>query len=141
MQVVKYEDKFFSELYEVEKESFHDCFSEKTMKEELLNKNYYVLLEEGVLLGYAGYLSILPEAEIIKVAIKKKERGKGYGRLLLAYILEEGKKKGITTFFLEVRHSNEQAIKLYEKSGFYSYGIRKNYYEGIEDAILYRKDL
>ncbi len=141
MQVVKYEDKFFSEVYGLEKDSFHDCFSEKMMKEELSDKNYFVLLKEGALIGYAGYLSILPEAEIIKIAIKKKERGKGYGKLLLAYILEEGKKSGIETFFLEVRRSNKQAIKLYEKSGFCSYGIRKKYYEGTEDAILYRKDL
>jgi len=45
---------------------------------------------------------------------------------------------------LEVRKSNIPAQKLYEKFGFKKCGLRKNYYENKEDAILYqleRKDI
>ena len=48
--------------------------------------------------------------------------------------------RGAVTLFLEVRASNEDAIRLYEKSGFIKTGVRKNYYENKEDAILYNRD-
>ena len=40
-------------------------------------------------------------------------------------------------FFLEVRQSNEAAIKLYESQGFVKEGIRKNFYEmPVENAVI-----
>ena len=45
--------------------------------------------------------------------------------------------RGANEIFLEVRSSNCKAISLYEKYGFIKTGVRKNYYENKEDAILY----
>lgn len=43
---------------------------------------------------------------------------------------------------LEVRVSNESAIKLYEKFGFKNVGIRKNYYQdNFEDAYLMVREM
>ena len=44
------------------------------------------------------------------------------------------------TIFLEVNSINYKAISLYEKYGFKSYLIRKNYY-GENDAVLMKLDL
>ena len=49
--------------------------------------------------------------------------------------------KKITQIFLEVRVSNESAKALYLKLGFKPVGIRKNYYENSEDAIVMLKVL
>ena len=57
--------------------------------------------------------------------------------LLVSQLEEEGRKRGIKTFFLEVRKSNAPAIHLYESCGFAAQGIRKNFYENPrEDGIL-----
>ena len=52
-------------------------------------------------------------------------------------ILEEGRKRGMTTFTLEVRVSNLTAVHVYEKLGFRSVGIRKGFYDAPkEDAMV-----
>ena len=40
---------------------------------------------------------------------------------------------------LEVKEKNVPAIKLYEKYGFEKVGIRKKYYNGIDNAIIMTK--
>lgn len=54
--------------------------------------------------------------------------------------MEELRKKGIQTLWLEVRESNSIARRLYEKQGFNEVDIRKNYYPkpngGRENAVV-----
>lgn len=55
----------------------------------------------------------------------------------LTELLKEGKNRGVAHFTLEVRVSNAPAIHLYEKLGFTSAGIRKNFYDcPKEDAMI-----
>ena len=50
---------------------------------------------------------------------------------------EMTQQKGIERYTLEVRVSNQAAIHLYEKLGFASVGIRKNFYsKPAEDAMI-----
>ena len=143
MKVKKYESKYFSSLYEIEKEAFSDFWSEKGMKDELSLKqaNYYVAEDGGEIIGFAGFWLIIDEAEIMKVAVRKSERGKGVGNALLLAIIEDAAMMGAKTILLEVREGNTPARKLYEKHGFISYATREKYYEGKENAILYKKNL
>ena len=143
MKVKKYESKYFSSLYEIEKEAFSDFWSEKGMKDELSLKqaNYYVAEDDGEIIGFAGFWLIIDEAEIMKVAVRKSERGKGVGNALLLAIIEDATMMGAKTILLEVREGNTPARKLYEKHGFISYTTREKYYEGKENAILYKKNL
>ena len=51
---------------------------------------------------------------------------------------------GAEQAFLEVRVSNDPAIKLYESNGFRQVGRRKHYYPAgdvREDALVYRREL
>jgi ribosomal-protein-alanine N-acetyltransferase len=51
--------------------------------------------------------------------------------------MEMAGERGASSFTLEVRVSNASAIHLYEKLGFQSVGIRKNFYEKpTEDAMI-----
>ena len=61
---------------------------------------------------------------------------------LLDVMDDIGGKAGAKAVTLEVRPSNTEAIKLYEKRGFVVKGIRKNYYtETGEDALVMWADL
>ena len=57
--------------------------------------------------------------------------------MLLQNVHEDARNKGVKRFFLEVRKSNEKALKLYEKAGFTRLSVRKAYYQDpVEDAIV-----
>ena len=52
-------------------------------------------------------------------------------------MFEEARERGINSITLEVRRSNEAAIKLYERMGFEQTAIRKDFYmKPKEDAII-----
>ena len=52
-------------------------------------------------------------------------------------LIEKMAQRGITRIVLEVRVSNDPAIRLYERHGFLVVGTRKNFYEKpVEDAYV-----
>jgi hydroxylamine reductase (hybrid-cluster protein) len=61
----------------------------------------------------------------------------GHDLKMLEELLRLGAERGITAYTLEVRVSNAPAIRLYEKFGFVSEGIRPGFYEKpTEDAMI-----
>ena len=75
------------------------------------------------------------EREILNVAVDPAQRRKG---IALALVLDE-LARGPGRWFLEVRASNEAAIRLYETAGFERCGSRPGYYqEPAEEAIVMR---
>lgn len=126
-------------LSELEKDNFSIPWSEKTFLEAIESKdyNYYVVEENGIIIGGCGVHNILGEGDITNVVIHKSYRGQGIAFKMLSVLLEESIKLGIHSFALEVRESNEAAIHLYHKLGFQKEGIRKNFYElPPENAII-----
>lgn len=96
----------------------------------------------STLFGYICGRSVLDEAEIVKIAVKRDVRRQGVATRLLACALEKVFQKGGRTCYLEVRSSNMSARSFYEKNGFSGTGIRKNYYTSPrEDAVLMVKSL
>ena len=96
--------------------------------------------EEGII-GFMIIRLIKDQAEIITVAIDRKERNKGFGKFLLRKSIENIKDKGGAIIFLEVAESDEAALNLYKSSGFEVIGKRNNYYtraEKMVDAINMR---
>ena len=83
------------------------------------------------------------EAEIITMAILPKYQNQGIGFLILTELEGILSKISCNTVFLEVASNNLIAIHLYDKLGFKSFGIRKNYYSVSEkkkvNAILMKK--
>lgn len=70
--------------------------------------------------------------------MKTHEKGHRYGFDKYSCYLCQEKQPGFLT--LEVRQSNENAIRLYSNAGFVKVGERKNYYsEPAENAILMTK--
>lgn len=117
-----------------------DCYSNELIKESLINSSNctYLATLDSVPIGYISYSLVCDEAELIKVVVLKEYRNNGYGKSLIKKSIELLKEKNIKNIFLEVRENNNIAIKVYEYIGFDKINIRKKYYDGCIDAIIYR---
>ncbi|MEQ1886290.1 MAG: ribosomal protein S18-alanine N-acetyltransferase [Bryobacteraceae bacterium] len=89
-----------------------------------------VSMSSRQVIGFLASRQIAPdEREILNVAVVPPERGRGVGRRLLETMLAHSSGK----CFLEVRQSNENAIRLYESLGFERVGLRENYYHSPDE--------
>ncbi|WP_218644596.1 ribosomal protein S18-alanine N-acetyltransferase [Thiomicrorhabdus cannonii] len=111
--------------------------------------NYIFCNADGEGLGYACVLTVLDEAHLLNLCVAPKFQGRGLGKQALQTLQSKLKESDFNIMFLEVRGSNEAALKLYERCGFNRDGVRANYYrchewdeekgalvETKEDAIL-----
>jgi len=78
---------------------------------------------------------------LIRVNEAAKRKGQCRFTALLHHVLAEAKELGARRATLEVRASNAQARRLYERLGFYVAGTRRNYYTNpVEDALILWRD-
>lgn len=131
-----------SAVMAIEETCIGNSWSRASMEKELVNPQAHYLSacseETGEVLGYAGYWQVLDEGHIMNIAVREDLRGRGIGRVLMEEMLLSGDALGILYWTLEVRVSNTPAIRLYERTGFTSAGIRPGYYENPrEDANIF----
>ena len=86
------------------------------------------LILQDKIIGYQVLMPILDELELLNIVISKDYQGRGYGRSLLQFLIDYAKENQFCSIFLEVRESNDKAIKLYQNFAFEKVGLRKNYY-------------
>lgn len=88
----------------------------------------------------AGYIVArmgADELHINNFAVRDGYRRRGIGLELLNKILEQGRRLGTPSAFLELRAGNHAALALYQKCGFRVTARRKKYYcEPVEDALV-----
>lgn len=109
------------------------------MKEPI--SSFTVATREEKIVAYYGYLHILDELHILNVAVDPDLRGQGVGKRLMEHLLEEAQALSVRAITLEVRESNQSAIRLYEKAGFVLAGVRPHYYTDKENALIYWLEL
>lgn len=124
-------------------EEFDEFWNKNVLEDELKNPNskYIVAIADEQVVGYAGIWSILDEAHITNIVVKKDYRNKKIGTMLLEELIKIAKSEKIRILTLEVNINNNIAIKLYKKYNFKEVGKRKNYYNGVDDAILMTLEL
>jgi ribosomal-protein-alanine N-acetyltransferase len=97
---------------------------------------------DGVLIGYYLLMFAVDEAHLLDVAVAAQRQGQGLGRYLLDKIMARARGMGMESVLLEVRPSNERAVRVYKNYGFGEIGRRKGYYPAHggqrEDAIVMR---
>ena len=90
-----------------------------------------------LIVGFVGVWLLPDEAHIVTIATRDSHRGRGIGEQLLIAAIELAQDRGQPLMTLEVRVSNEPAIKLYRKYGFEEVGRRHKYYsDNREDALI-----
>jgi ribosomal-protein-alanine N-acetyltransferase len=128
----------------LEQACFAIPWSEQSLAADLGNPSlahYFVAeLENGEIAGSIACYTAADTAQITNLAVRPQNRRQGIGRRLLAALLDWARQNGIRTVDLEVRVSNEPAIRLYEEAGFVTVGRRPHYYaDNAEDANIMLK--
>jgi ribosomal-protein-alanine N-acetyltransferase len=128
-----------SAVLAIEKASFTTPWSEILFMNEIFKPRS---LPKAAVIGekIVGYICgnyLLDEAHILNVTVHPEFRKQGIASRLVHYMIDLLKKEGCRTIFLEVRQSNEAALKMYEKTGFIEIARRKAYYTlPVEDAVI-----
>ena len=126
------------ELYALEKMIFkNEAWTLNMLKTELLcfnNSDTLIIEENGVILGYLIYRSLLVEYHILNVGVFPFRQKEGIGSILLKEFLND--RENFSSVFLEVKKSNFPAINLYKKNGFKVFSERKNYYKDGSSALM-----
>lgn len=120
---------------------FDNFWTYQILKEELESENsrYLIARMNDEIVGFAGIKVILDEADIMNIVIKKNYRNQGIGTLLLENLISLAKRLNLKSLSLEVSEKNFPAIHLYQKFGFESLGVRKNYYQDKNGIIMTKK--
>ncbi len=88
--------------------------------------------------GFSNFkkLGFVKKGHVVSVAVLEEHRKKGIGRALVEEAISGVKIKKTDELYLEVRCSNNEAVRLYEKIGFTIKQRLKAYYRDGEDAYL-----
>lgn len=91
--------------------------------------------EENSIIGFVvgrlilgGEIESRLDAEIYNIAVTEPNRRRGCAQLLFDEFLATCREKQVCNIWLEVRESNENAIKFYEKNGFERIRTRPSFY-------------
>jgi ribosomal-protein-alanine N-acetyltransferase len=92
--------------------------------------------EDGVMVGYLVCSRYDTVWHLMNVAVEPARQRQGIASTLLERLFEQADKPS-EQYTLEVRTSNEAAIRLYERFGFRAAGRRRGYYhDNREDALI-----
>ena len=97
--------------------------------------------ESDELLGYLIISRYVDAWHVMNVAVAPAHRRRKIATMLLDRLFGLTAGEGRRGYTLEVRVSNEHAIRLYERAGFKPRGIRRGYYtDNREDALIMWRD-
>lgn len=97
----------------------------------------FVLRAAGRVVAFVVTRIQAPEMDIVNIAVESDHRRRGLGRILVRSLLDEARRAGVSSVFLEVRDGNEAARRLYRNCGFTETQKRRGFYMNpTEDAVL-----
>jgi ribosomal-protein-alanine N-acetyltransferase len=102
-------------------------------------------VDDELVVGFTLCRRIVDEAELLLVAVRRQARGRGVGSALMLASANDAAAFGARSMFLEMRHGNVAATRLYHGQGYAEVGRRRDYYRGTAgerfDAITFRRGL
>ena len=126
-------------------EHYSDYFYESLLEE--LPEAFIVAEISGKIVGYImckmehGFsnfkkLGFVKKGHVVSIAMLDEHRRKGFGSVLVNEAIKGVKIRQCSELYLEVRCSNNDAVRLYEKLGFSIIQRLKAYYRDGEDAYV-----
>ncbi|MFZ1815495.1 MAG: ribosomal protein S18-alanine N-acetyltransferase [Rhizobiaceae bacterium] len=139
-------DEDLSDLATIHAQGFRENWDEDSLAGLVSGRGMAAwVIREGSARGEpAGFVLVRnsgKEAEIITIAVSKRRRRSGAGRLLMEHAIRNLQADRVDRLFLEVSENNAAATTLYRRLGFRQVGTRKAYYakeqgEGAANAIV-----
>jgi [ribosomal protein S18]-alanine N-acetyltransferase len=87
-----------------------------------------VLFAGETVLGYFVAMKGVDEVHLLNLTVAPAFQRQGWGRVMLDALAIWSRGQGAQWLWLEVRASNERALRIYERHGYRRVGERKNYY-------------
>jgi [ribosomal protein S18]-alanine N-acetyltransferase len=126
-------------------EHYSDYFFESLLRE--LPEAFIVAEVDDKVIGYImckiefGFsnfrkLGFVKKGHVVSVAILEQHRGRGIGKALMLEGINGVLSRKSDEIYLEVRVSNSQAIRMYQRLGFQIKSRLRSYYRDGEDAYL-----
>lgn len=88
--------------------------------------------------GFSNFrkLGFVKKGHVVSVAVLDQHRGKGVGKALMLEGINGVLSRKSDEIYLEVRVSNTQAVRMYQRLGFLIKSRLRSYYRDGEDAYL-----
>jgi ribosomal-protein-alanine N-acetyltransferase len=119
-------------------------WSHSSWADEIAAPDHLVLTNtdaDGQLLGVATFTVADDMADLQRVVVHPRARGRGVGASLVRAGLEWAEALGANRMLLEVRTDNLPAVSLYRRLGFDQISCRRNYYGPGRDAYVMLRPL
>jgi len=134
-----------SAIEEIERSSYPTPWSRSMFAGELAKPSSICLgaIESPTsrLIGYLIISRYVDAWHVMNIAVADDHRRRGIATRLMERLFDVTSGDGRRGYTLEVRVSNEAAIRLYESLGFKARGVRRGYYtDNREDALIMWKD-
>jgi ribosomal-protein-alanine N-acetyltransferase len=142
--VRKCERRDLDQVIAIEEASFPDPYSRAAFELLLLKtgQGFCVACKDGAVVGYVACgITFRGKAHLISIATRPEIRRCGIGMLLMKSVIDYLVEKKIADIVLEVRPSNQAAIRFYQKFSFVEVGRKLRYYSDGEDALIMQKHL
>jgi ribosomal-protein-alanine N-acetyltransferase len=124
----------------IERDSYPAPWSRSMFAGELAKPSSLSLAavdDEGEVIGYLVLSRYVDAWHVMNLAVDSAWRRRGVASALLERLLAETAGDTDRGYTLEVRVSNHDAIRLYERFGFRPRGLRRGYYtDNREDALI-----
>jgi ribosomal-protein-alanine N-acetyltransferase len=144
IELRRLEPRDLDTVEEIEQASYPTPWSRSMFVAELRKPSALALgaySAEGSLIGYAFVSRYVDAWHVMNVAVAVGYRRRGVATTLLERLFELTASDPRGGYTLEVRVSNTQAIRLYERLGFEARGTRRGYYtDNREDAVIMWRD-
>lgn len=118
-------------------------FNNVTINEEqLINhpySHYAICINDEKIVGFLNYALIYDKVELNYIYVSNEDRHFGYAKEMMDYLIKTSINNKCLNITLEVAKDNSAAIKLYERYGFNTISIRKNYYKDQDGLLMERK--
>jgi len=137
IKISEFDPQYIDQVLDIENDSFSVPWVSTGFTEELDMPGSFIFLaldESYGVVGYIVFRLLFDEMHLLKIAVKRNQRGLGSGMRLMEKLLEISVLKKAHVIYLEVSATNKPAINLYKKNGFIETGRRYKYY-GEEDAL------
>lgn len=101
----------------------------------------YAMIEDQIV-GFIMASVTIDMADVFMVVVSADFKKQAIGTQLFESFIHYCSEINIHEIILETRKSNRPAIRLYERVGFQTVGLRKGYYSSpIEDAIIMKREI